>query len=328
MDENNVQQNPALTPEIVKSKLQLALTKAETGIQALNNAERTLVFNEDEDSLKKIAEFLTSIRKTISNLENAHSELKAPALKQCQMIDEGRRIIKSEIDLVYNRVYPKYDKIVKEVERRKAEDAARLQRETDIKDGINKNVLVFTDKIVQCKTSEEILAVENLINLEKTRKTKYDEFLPDAVEAFNKLGSLVASQKIKVRELEALQAKQKTVKSEEEKMELQEQIEDKKEAINEGLVNIQEHALDQATSATTTQIAHQVHPTIKPRRTTWEVEVTDIKLLAKKMPHLVKLVVDEEKLADLLKSKKSEGALKDGEELNLNGIRFYQKKIY
>ena len=61
-------------------------------------------------------------------------------------------------------------------------------------------------------------------------------------------------------------------------------------------------------------------------RSNWKWRVDDIKLLQKKMPHLVKLVPDDEAIDLLLKTKRQDGSLDSVEEENWNGIVFYNDR--
>ena len=53
-------------------------------------------------------------------------------------------------------------------------------------------------------------------------------------------------------------------------------------------------------------------------RSNWKWRVDDIKLLQKKMPHLVKLVPDDEAIDLLLKTKRQDGSLDSVEEENFH----------
>ena len=76
----------SLTPEIVKSKMQIVLTKTEQSIQALHDKKKELVFN--EDNLEVIKNYLDGCRKINKTVEEERTKMKEPRAKN----QEPRRI--------------------------------------------------------------------------------------------------------------------------------------------------------------------------------------------------------------------------------------------
>jgi hypothetical protein len=96
--------------------------------------------------------------------------------------------------------------------------------------------------------------------------------------------------------------------------------------IHETGIRIHETAYEQAT--TIDVVAPEVADTAPKGRTNWKWRVDDIKLLQKKMPHLVKLVPDEDAINGVLTTKRLDGSLKDKMEESFFGITFYNDKTF
>jgi len=100
------------------------------------------------------------------------------------------------------------------------------------------------------------------------------------------------------------------------------------ETINQAQINVQEKAIFMASQPDIVEVESVVSEAPRPRRQSWEWKITDIQLLAKKMPHLVKIMPEEDKINELLKSKKTDGSLDGKEEENYFGITFFIQKLY
>jgi copper chaperone CopZ len=235
----------------------------------------------------------------------------------------------SDVNGLLDKMNKEYNRIAAEVAARKAQQQIELDRVNNIKTGIKNNVLLFSQKIADCKTAAELTKVQTSINFEKgaQSKSKYQEFHSLMLEEFSALNELINKQKDSIKELEALAKKSEKVTDEYEKLEIEEQMESVRGRVEETKINVQESAINSAIESDVT-IAQEVLPEVKARRTTLEYEVKDINLLQKKMPHLVKLVVDEEAMDLWLKTKKTDGSMTGKEEDVINGIRFYYKKVY
>lgn len=315
--------NEVVSQEIVKAKFNIALDRAQVGIQLLHDAESKLVYT--EDNLQAIADFISKCKKASKVIADEHKALKEPALRECQSIDESKRAMDFEVNDVLRKAQQHYTKIATDINTRRIEQERENQRVSKIKSGINNNVIHFSEQIANCKSALELTSIEKLINLEKTYKLKYQEFLPEAIERFNGLNSLIKDQKSKTKEwLKISTAEQKTT-DQEELLELQQKKEEIETAIDENKISVQEQAINHTTKAEI-PVAQEVLPDLKPRRTTWEWEVKDIKETQKKMPGWVELLVNDTKVDEYLKAKKQEGIA--GEEFTFAGIRFYLKKTW
>jgi chromosome segregation ATPase len=325
MAENQTQPTRVVNSrEIVKTKFTAELAKFNFGIQALSDKASKLVFNEDH--VEEIKKFIEDLKKASKVLEEAHKKEKAPALKECQDIDKAKNDVLDQLNSLLTTNNKKYQDLAKKI----ADDAKKIQDEKDrkekIKTGITNNVLAFSRQIAECVTLEQLTEVQNRVNLERANKKKYEEFLDLANESYSKLNEQVNKQKETIRELDKLKAAAKKKLTDYEKLELEEKIEEVKNRVEENKVSVQEEAINSSTSVTETY--EVIHTGVKAKRTTWEYEIKDIKELFKKMPHLVDLIANDEKITELIKTKKAAGEFAGKEELMFFGIRFYEKKIY
>lgn len=324
--ENNSLQ--VVTKEIVKGKFNVALTKAQTGIQNLSNEEASLVYN--EDNLEKIKSFLEKGKKAVKVVEEEFTLVKKPVLEQTKVIDESKREILSQINTPLLRATTKYNDLCNEIQKRAIAQQQEKERKERISKGIDENMIVLSQKIADCTTSKQLVEIQNFINLQKgapQNLSKYQEFLPVYRERLEGLNESINAQKEKIKTLEKLSKQHASAKSDEAREELAEQINNVKEDIEEGKVVVQNTALNQA-SAIHIEDAEEVMPVVKAKRSVWKYEVVDINLLAKKMPHLTRVVADDEAIFLLLETKKVDGSLDGKQEVILNGIKFYLQKTF
>lgn len=307
-------------PPAIKGKFNLSLTHS--NYQSLLNKADTLVCN--EDNLEEVKEFLNNIRAGAKETERVHKEGKAEAWKVCTEWDSAKRVFISMWQELENKIQPKYAKVCRDIEERKVSQERERARVAAIRSGIDNNLIKFSSQIASCSTSKELVSVERMINLEKTRKDNYEEFFDLAVSKFSELNSQLAVQKEKIKELERLEELEKKEKDETLILEIKEKKDEIKDIIDESKISIQEKAID--TSLNVVDLAEEVFAEVKPRRSVWVWEAKNLKETLKKMPDWVELTTNDEKINDYLKAKKSEGI--HGEDFEFAGIRFYLKKTY
>jgi hypothetical protein len=236
-----------------------------------------------------------------------------------------------------------YDPLKEQVDRILAEKksvSAEIQRETAMQlaeqtriNNAKQAIIDFTNKvanlIASAKTDSDIVSIEKMIGTEKTRTNTYHEFIPDLINKCDALRPQIKTQKENIRELQKLHQREKEAMETGdivELTELKEQKEQIQQVIQETGIRIHETAYEQAT--TIDIVAPEVVDVAPKGRTNWKWRVDDIKLLQKKMPHLVKLVLDEEAIAILLKTKRSDGSLDNKMEENVFGLVFYNDKSF
>jgi hypothetical protein len=307
--------------------MNIALTKAQLGIQDLANRESKLVYN--EDSIETIKSFLEDVRKAKKVISDTHKEIKEPILRQSQEIDASKREMEASVDVFGNPASQKYTKLCEDIADKIRKQQQEEQRKQLIQEGIGSNMINFSTKIANCKTNAELLKVESLINLEKSYKTKYAEFLDVAVEKFNSLTVLIKAQKENIKEFEKLEKERLDAEkkgNDEALLAIQEKQETLNNKTEELKVTVQETAINQ--SSTTVTTAQEILPTVKARRSAWSWKPVDLAKTAKSCPSWVEMQTVDEKIDEFMKASKEQWIADGKDSLIINGIEFYLKVTY
>jgi hypothetical protein len=314
------------TPPAIAGKFNIALTQSK--FQQLADKANNLIYN--EDNLEEIKQFLADTRKVEKAIEETHKDGKAEALKIGRDWDTGKNTFLETVAAIKLKPQQEYTKLCNDILLRQQQEEAEIQRKQTIKNGIETNAVQFAKDISNCTTSIELTNVERKINLEKTRKEKYMEFLDDANKRYTELNSLLATQKTTVKELEENARQQEIAKQQQDNaklLELKEQQEQQEAKIEEAKVVVQETAINQSMKEET-PIARTIFPSVSARRTTWKFEVVNEKEVMKKAPELVVFSIDEEKVKANLKLLKDSNQLEGKTELTINGIRYSEQKTF
>lgn len=323
---NELSKTAPLTPEKVKAELYLDLTKLETGVQALNDAESKLVYN--EDNLQVIADFIKQVKKAEDACENKRKALKEPSLEEGKTIDAGAKLVATELAVVKKRAHEKYDKMCRDIAERQRLASIEKERKERINSAIVNTAMKYSQDIAAATTDAELVAIEKRMGLEKTKSTVYQEMLPLLVLAIDSLRPLSSIQKEKIRQLKQLDKEIETTESDEDKMLLLSQKEELEGHIQDNREMVQQTALQQ-TGIAQMETGEQIFPTVKPRRRTWKHACPDIEKLFKKHPELVILSLNDEKIKEILKAKIDAGETKDKEKIEYDDvIIFYVEKTF
>jgi hypothetical protein len=314
-------------PAAITGKFNIALTQS--GFQKIQDKANSLVI--DEDHIEEVGTFLKDARKIAKAIEETHKKGKEHLLREGKQWDTAKKDFLKVFDDIIAPVSNKYANVCTEISNRKRREEEERQRIANIKSGIETNAVAFASIIAGCKTAEELTAIEKKINLEKTRKEKYEELLPVAVLRFTELNKLLAAQKITVKNLEETSRQKhealangddaKAIELTEKEEELTGQVEDNKVSVQEAVVN-------QSMENFTTGYTPTISPDVKARRTTWKFEMVDQKEVMKRNPELLVISLDDEKVKEKLKTLRETDVLKGKTELTLNGIRYYEEKSW
>ncbi len=318
---------PPQLPAAIQGKFNLTLT--ENKFQALADEASSLVYN--EDNLEKIKSFLDKTRKVEKAISQTHSDGKAEALKIGRDWDAGKNLFLATVEAIKTKPQQEYTKICQDIEKRQREQDLERERIKRIKEGIESNAILFAKQIADCTTTQQLTDVERKVNLEKTRKDKYAEFLEEATTRFSELNSILAAQKVTVKELEENKRQQEEAKKKNDDaalLLLKEQQEKKEAQIEENKTVVQEAAIAQSVNAAPVSYATEVIPKVSARRTTWDWEVINEKEVMKKNPEFIIFKLDDDKVKANLKLLKDTNQLDGKSELVINGIRFFEKKSY
>lgn len=255
---------------------------------------------------------------------------------QCKPVLQDHKDILNVYNGLVDPIKEQVDRIAEEKKtislKIQQETAAQLREQTRINNA-KQAIVDFSNKvatlITESKTDADIVLIEKMIGSEKVKSTVYQEFLPELIERCDALRPQIKIQKENIRQLKALEEKEKIAIESGNIVAATEILEKKEELqslIEETTIRIHETAFDQATSIDI--VAPEVVEVAPKGRTNWKWRVDDIRLLAKKAPGFVKMVPDEDAIARLLAEKRLDGSLKDKLEENWNGIVFFNDKSF
>ena len=233
--------------------------------------------------------------------------------------------IKTQVDRISNEKGDVAIKLQKEAAQQLAEQTRINNAKQAIIDFANKIAGLISD----AKTDTDIVSIEKLIGSEGRESSVYHEFLPDLIQKCEALKPEIKAQKESIRELQRIE-NDKKLASESGDIQALTDLKEKEERVTgllqDRAIRIHEEAFNQA--LTVDVVAPEVAEDIPKGRTNWKWRVDDIKQLAKKMPHLVKMVPDEDAIDVLLATKRKDGSLDGKLEENWNGILFFNDKTF
>lgn len=312
--------------------MSIALTKQQLSVQKLQDEADNLEFT--EENIPVISSFLAKLNSIDKVTEETHKEIKAPYLEAGRTCDSGKNSNLAITSGIRMPVHGKFTALCSDVDRKKREVAAEELRKSNIKQGIESNVIDFSSKIAGCTTNEELLSIERLINLEKSpqRQSKYGEFHAEAIAKYDTvLKPILKDQKEKIQKKEELD---KQIKVAEEKNdvvtldELQAKKESVEDEILQNAIKIQENAINNAAFDTTpVAVAEEVFADTKSRRS-YTIEISDEKEALKKAKELIDISINKDAANIVLKTLKDSGAFKDKAEIIVNGIKYSEIKNY
>lgn len=328
MTENN--KLPVVTPEIVKAQLSIALTQQSISVQKIQDEIDSL--EHTEDNIPKMQELIGKLKKADDIIKDRFKEGKEPYLEGGRVWDAAKNSMLSINADLLKQVTDPYNKLCAAVEKRQKDAENEKRRIDSIKTGIENNVISFSSQIAQCDTNDQLLAIERVINLEKSesRKVKYAEFHDLAIERYNTiLLPILKDQKEKIKAKESIEKKIKDAEYDNDAAKIDELTEEKEKIGNEirqNQVNVQQDALNLPVTFDI-PIAEEVYPTI---RTVSRIsfEIIDVNIAVKKCPELLDISIKTRDTQKVAMTLKEAGTFKDKDEVTVNGIRFFIDKSY
>jgi hypothetical protein len=317
-------QRPVITQEIVTAQFQKKLA-AHKYQEALNSLS---LFEVTADTLPDAQEKVKKARSFIRTIEAIKTKGKEDALKECRWWDTAFNDLKKPLE----QIIADKEKSINDVARKIAEENEKKRKEAErvasIKSQIDQFIFAQTTAITSATSADQLVSIEKLIGSHKANQSRYQEFLPSLIERCEELTPLIKKQKEHIKELEELE-KQKAEalanKDDATVLQIQEKEEILQSSIEETKVVIQETAIEGAMSATTPMEVEEVAYVPKARRTSWEFEVVDEKK-AFQSGMLVCEINKEKAKAQLDVVKQT--IPKGQEEMVVNGIRYYLKKVF
>jgi len=324
--EENKQEGLNLSPALIEMKVGLDLTKAEGNYQ--QTLKQVLEYEVDEANFEEAQALNKKLMKWLSFVEEHRKEEKNPYLEAGRLIDAGHKKFATPFEDAKSQLQGKINVVGKRMQ-----DAAdKAKREQDRIDGLKNTINAFildaSSKIAAATTTEQLLSIERLINLEKGNKGRYQDHLPLLIERSNELTAKIKEQKELVKELErvAEEANEALEAGNDEKaQELLQRSELLGAKIEENTVLVQETA---SKSIISTEVLAPEIDMPSTRRKVWKFEVQDIKETIKKRPDLLDVSLNHKAVSEVLKTLKDTGVLTGKAEYILNGIRFFQDVNY
>lgn len=290
---------------------------------------------------------LTSLTEIVVTKENVNEDFTKDAREARKLLKEKKEaeckpVLQHHADIL--KAYNDLDApLAAEMERilrdkQAVADAIRKETETQIREqtrvaNAKAAIINFTNRVANeirnAASDSDIVSIEKLVGLEKTKKNLYQEFLPDLIEQLDGLRPQIKQQKENVRRLQEIQEKEKKAIEKGDILaatQLREEKEQAQVVIEQTGIKIHEKAFEEAIKIEV--IVPDVVETAPVGRSNWKWRVDDIKLLQKKMPHLVRIVPDDDAIDLLLKTKRQDGSLSGVEEESWNGIVFYNDRKF
>lgn len=324
--EENKQEGLILISAVIEMKVGLDLTKAEGNYQ--QTLKQVLEYDVDEENFEDAQALNKKIIKWLSFVEDHRKDEKNPYLEAGRVIDSAHKKFGTPFEDAKNLLQAKINIVGKRME-----DAARkAKQEQDRVDGLKSTINAFildaSSKIAAATTTEQLLSIERLINLEKGNKGRYQDHLPLLIERSNELTAKIKEQKELVKELERVDqeaAAALRAGNDEKAQELLQKSELLGAKIEENTVLVQESA---SKSIISTEILAPEIDMPNSRRKIWKFEVQDIKETMKKRPDLLDVSLNHKSVNEVLKTLKETGVLTGKAEYVMNGIRFFQDVNY
>lgn len=281
--------------------------------------------------------------------ENVNEDLLEPGKLVLRQIAGTKETLKRPLldaGKIVEASYKAYFNPLEEVINRKAEEKKAvalkifnenrlIQLEREKQEAISKSISDFifnaTNFITNATDDSQIVLIQKRIGTETSREGYYEDQLTDLKERCNSLKPIIESQKKIIRELKEIerqQAEAEAAQDEERMILLREKREEIVEILDETKIKLQEKAFEQVATHIPVYVGESVTDNVRASRTTWKYRVDNIELLAKKMPHLVTVIPNDEKIKELLAVKRADGSLKGKMEESFFGITFYEDKSF
>lgn len=319
---------PVITQEVVTSKFNLELTrnKYQEALQSLTSYNITRDnINEAQEKMKKARKFLT-VFKTI------YEEKKKPSWDEYNLWLATYNNLKAPFEKLIAEKTAVLTKISNELEKERIAAANEKTRIDNVKTKIDNFILSVSQQIAEASSDDQLVSLEKLIGSHKANKSRYQEFLPDFITRCNELTPILKKQKEAVRKIEELkkQEQEALASGDDQKvLDSQESQEAVQATISENKVVVQETAINQAIAPEITHV-EVLAPTISARRTSWKAELLpDAKSLKKAFDAgMLDCELNSEKAKTTLNALKDAGTLKGLTEYTLNGVRYFEQKLF
>lgn len=321
---------PPVTLQIVEARFKVELSKLnyEAGLQAITSYKIT------EENIGEAQGKLTAARKLLREFDDIKDTFKKPVLERGRMIDAAYNSLKKPLQDEIAKKQADLNKVAAEQERKRQEAEKETKRIDGIKKDMDDTLMDHSQTIAAATTTDKLIVLEKLLGSQKANKARFMEFLPDFIQRAGELTPLIKKQKEAIKELEDIAKRQQEAEAKGDDaafIQLEEQKEQVTARIEETQVVVQETAISQAVKVdTSVEVGRPVFTTVDARRTSWEAEISnEPKSLEKAFKAgLLDCTINKEKIKTIIGTLKSAGTLKDKSEITIDGIRYFEKKLY
>ena len=324
---NEITTLSAISSEIAKQKMAIALTKVSLSAQKLQDEADSLVFN--EDNVEKIKEFINKVKKVENAIKAEHEVLKKPYLDGGKACDTAKNELLTLIGSTKERALHNYAALCNAIDGRNREsERIKAEKEAILK-GIAGNLMEFSGKIAACTTKEELVSVERLINLEKSssRVSKYGNFHQQAIDQYNEiLIPILKKQKLKIDEFEALNERLNKTDDAQEFEQINELISKKGNEILQNQVDVQQAVINQTPAPVFEP--EILTANVSARRTEVVCEIVDIEAVFKHSRQLLNIELKTKEAKKEGAELRDTGVIDIGKDIILGGIRYSLKKLW
>lgn len=317
-----------ITKEVVKAAFDAELIR--DNYQKLLQDAENISFT--EENLKDDHTVFKTIREVMKRLTESKEAKKRPYIDAGKAIQDAYNDLHKPLEDVLNRKLEEFKKVNDVVAKKNAEIEAQKQKNAEILNTLNGFINQTTTLIANATDDAEIVRIQKAIGSEKARYGYYGSYIEQLKTACDNLTPLINERKSHIRELAEIKQKQADALASGDIItatNLMEEIEYKDMQIAENVIRMQETSFKQVLNTSVEVVVAEPNAeVVAPRRKSWKWRVDDIQSLAKKMPHLVDITPNKQKIDELLATKRAEGALKDIEELKIFGLTLYIEKLY
>src|SRR5262249_25870872 len=329
MEENKSSLPAVVTPQAVEMNIKTALVKHKLSIADLQKTGLTLVKNEDH--LKEIDAFLKMGKSIKDTAETIFKAGKQPYWDGGKAWDAGKKLVFDLVDTILGPWPKDYQAMLDAIADRDRLAKLKKTQEETILNGIEDNIISFSNKIIAAVNRKQLTEVESLINLQKSPSMakKYGEFHAQACERFDSvLIPIIKDQKVKVDEIEKLNAEIQAAEAANDPDKMEELMGKVDGLSNEMLQNhaeLQDAVLNQESFPVA--VAEEVLPEYKIKRTNYSFEISDLEVALKKSRHLLNIEIDGKFARREMDALNIKEQLQDKEEVVVNGIRYIATKV-
>lgn len=324
MEENKNQQLAPL--QMSKPVIQALVTKEIAGLRYNDVLQAVSNLSFTKDNLSTDYPALKELDKLLKLLDELRKKIQSPYYIVCQDTNAVFGGIIKPLEEIRDKKKLELKAANELAEAEKRQALQEQQRKENILTVLAQFINMITLAVSNANDEGEITRIQKLVGSEKNKKSFYAEFYDELSNKCSELEQPIKDRKEFIKENEKLKEKIANADASE-AVELKEQQELLEAQTKESAIRLQEAAFE-AASTIQSVVGEPMIETVKPKMTKWKWRVDDIALLHKKMPHLVKLMPNDEAIEVLFQSKKAEKALTDGEELKIFGLTIYQEKFY